>query len=213
MGHSETIVYKGVHFRRYPESKARADRVYFVPGKADRMRGVGRLHQEMWRDHHGNIPDGHVIHHIDGNPLNNDISNLQCVESTSHLKHHGAINREALRIWFAPRQPALQEMAKAWHRSEVGRAWHREHARKLWETKDYTTQTCQHCGASYETCSKHGKSKFCSNNCKSAARRASGVDNEIRTCERCGKAFSCNKYSKSRYCSRSCGSGFHYSRR
>lgn len=46
--------------------------------------------------------------------------------------------------------------------------------------------------------------KFCSNNCKSAYRRKSGVDNEERICKICGEIFITNKYSKAKVCSKKC---------
>jgi len=55
------IVHNGTKFRRYPESKRRNDRVYFTPGIADRQRGVRRLHEELWIEHHGPIPAGHIV--------------------------------------------------------------------------------------------------------------------------------------------------------
>lgn len=62
---------------------------------------------------------------------------------------------------------------------------------------------CENCGEVYETKNLSG-SRFCSNACKSAYRRASGVDNETRTCQECGKKFEVNKYEKQTYCSRKC---------
>ena len=56
---------------------------YVVPGK-------GRLHRLVWEDWYNKpVPKGYVIHHINYNPLDNRIQNLQCVESTLHRKHHG----------------------------------------------------------------------------------------------------------------------------
>lgn len=37
----------------------------------------------------GAIPNGYIIHHIDGNGLNNDIENLQCVSRAEHTMIHG----------------------------------------------------------------------------------------------------------------------------
>lgn len=46
------------------------------------------LHKEIWKDKWGIIPDGFIIHHIDGNPICNNIENL-CAMSTSE---HGNIH-------------------------------------------------------------------------------------------------------------------------
>jgi hypothetical protein len=36
----------------------------------------------VWEQHHGEIPEGHVIVHLDGNPTNCDISNLECTTNS-----------------------------------------------------------------------------------------------------------------------------------
>lgn len=45
-------------------------------------------HQYIWELHNGIIPENCVIHHIDGNKLNNNISNLQCISRSEHNKIH-----------------------------------------------------------------------------------------------------------------------------
>src|SRR5678816_2057902 len=81
-GRSESIRYLGETYRRYPDSEDRSLRVYFVS-----QRGR-RLHRAVWEHHVGPIPDGHHIHHLDENPLNNDIGNLQCLPGTEHVRMH-----------------------------------------------------------------------------------------------------------------------------
>jgi hypothetical protein len=54
---------------------------------------MGKFHKisnyrKIYEDHFGKIPDGYHIHHIDGNPLNNDISNLQCLSPEDHKNIH-----------------------------------------------------------------------------------------------------------------------------
>lgn len=36
----------------------------------------------------GKIPKGYHVHHIDGNRLNNHVSNLQIIDKVSHFTHH-----------------------------------------------------------------------------------------------------------------------------
>lgn len=38
---------------------------------------IYRVHNIIWAMHHGRIPDGYLVDHIDGNPSNNSIANLR----------------------------------------------------------------------------------------------------------------------------------------
>lgn len=200
---TEVITYNGIKFRRYPDSPNWADRVYYTPGGSYRKRGVGRLHQEIWKAEHGPIPAGHDVHHADHDPLNNDPSNLVLIEGEEHHEHHGS---DPARVQAFKDGPMLAGRAAAavWHGSPEGIAWHREHGRRTWEGREPKTFTCQQCGRSYESLKPSG-SRFCSNACKTKARKASGVDNVKRACVVCGKAFTVDKYAKKATCSRSCG--------
>lgn len=46
------------------------------------------LHRAVWRDENGEIPDGHHIHHIDGDKGNNDPANLECLAVREHAERH-----------------------------------------------------------------------------------------------------------------------------
>jgi hypothetical protein len=45
---------------------------------------VWLVHNPIFKD----IPSGYVIHHLDGNPINNDPSNLVLMQKHHHLAHH-----------------------------------------------------------------------------------------------------------------------------
>lgn len=45
-------------------------------------------YRKIYENHFGKIPKGYHIHHIDGDPYNNDISNLQCITAEEHAKIH-----------------------------------------------------------------------------------------------------------------------------
>ncbi len=149
--------------------------------------------------------DGYIIHHIDGNPINNELSNLQCLLESDHLNNHGAAMSEAKRQHLRDNMEAVRVFASRWHGSPEGREWHKIMGKMAWEGREPQTFICEQCGREYQTISLSGNTRFCSNNCKSAGRRASGVDNEQRTCAKCGQSFPCNKYSVQRFCSRLCG--------
>lgn len=206
MAKSESVTYKGVVFRRYPDSENASDRSYYRPHAGYIRRGVEALHREIWKDHHGAIPEGHHIHHKDGNPLNNDIANLECLPAFDHLSAHGE-DRELAQ----EHHERMLEAAAEWHRSAEGRAWHRQNAERSWKKREPVRLTCEQCAKAYET--KHrGNARFCSNACKTAWRAASGLDDEQRECALCGATFTVNKYRKVRYCTRSCAAAARWQR-
>jgi hypothetical protein len=206
MSNFEAIRYKGILYRRYPDSDKWAERVYYVPGIGDRQkRGLGRLHEEIWKDTNGPIPEGCHIHHEDHDPLNNDPSNLVCLTGEEHRAHHGPEWAERSRSPEAlAHLGAVRHLTVAWHRSEEGREWHREHGRLAMAARETESFDCQQCGKSYETINRGDGTRFCSNACKSAWRRAAGLDDVDRTCHLCGAAFRTNKYSGTWHCGRSC---------
>ena len=50
----------------------------------------GWLHIAVWKSAYGEIPDGYEIHHIDFDPSNNGLENLQCLLRAEHKKIHAA---------------------------------------------------------------------------------------------------------------------------
>ena len=191
---AETIVFEGVVYYRYPDAKRESDRRYY-------KRQGKRLHAEIWKSHHGPIPKGHVIHHKDGNPGNNDIENLELLEHCAHTRlHHKGKLSERKREHLAEIRP----LAAEWHRSDEGREWHSDHGKKAWAVRKPIRKRCVQCGVGFDSIARRDGDRFCSNNCKSAWRRASGIDDETRTCPTCGRAFVVNKYSRVRHCCRSC---------
>lgn len=175
---------------------------YYLCGKYFQKNGT-RLHRVVWEHHNGEIPEGYHVHHKDSNRSNNDIENLELVEGKKHLKLHGA-NEERKAKSRENIKKAI-ECAKEWHSSEKGRQWHSEHGRKTWENREPVEYACDFCGKKFQSLKlTQTGNHFCSNNCKASFRRHSGVDNETRNCEKCGKEFATNKYSKARYCSLIC---------
>lgn len=47
-----------------------------------------QFHRVIWTAVNGAIPEGYDIHHKDSNPLNNSISNLEMIDTFSHLSMH-----------------------------------------------------------------------------------------------------------------------------
>lgn len=46
--------------------------------------------QWNWVNHNGAIPEGYMVHHADGNSLNDDVSNYKLVTRSQHINEHRA---------------------------------------------------------------------------------------------------------------------------
>src|SRR5215212_924854 len=85
----ESVEFNGFTFYRYPNSPHKHCRVYYTPGLVDRIRyDLESLHREVWKAAYGEIPTGMEIHHSDFNPLNNEVSNLECLTKAEHAERH-----------------------------------------------------------------------------------------------------------------------------
>lgn len=102
-----------------------------VPG-----RGWVREHHLVWElAGNGKVPTGKVLHHLDENKLNNELSNLQLMSRREHAANHSSgrevseETRKAMRIGSKNRcaseehRRSLSERAKAQHAAgKLGRA-------------------------------------------------------------------------------------------
>ena len=166
-----------------------------------------RLHRYIYQKYKGEIPKGYEIHHIDHNKDNNEIENLELLLPEVHKEKHGHEITEEMREFYRNNlNKKARSKAIEWHKSKEGREWHK----KQYEIslRNYSSikkkYICENCGREYET-TQNGKNRFCSNNCKSAYRRKSGVDDIERKCIKCGTIFKINKYhtrQRCEYCKR-----------
>lgn len=85
--------------------------------KQPKSRPKNNLHRKIWEQHCGQIPvdcNGRTydIHHIDGNPHNNDISNLKAVSIQEHYDIHLAQGDWSAALLIAERlSKSLNELA------------------------------------------------------------------------------------------------------
>ena len=187
-------VYRGVAYRSYPDSK----KPYFATR-------VGRkyveLHRVVWGCERGAIPDGFHIHHVDGNPANNDSANLECLPAAEHLRLH--------RPHFAPRQPREAECrvcGEKYFTTQVGRAvaCSRRCANRYQYrqgNKDIYQLQCKVCGATF-VCGRSTQ-RYCSISCATSVIQQHRRLPE-KPCGWCGGAFQ-PVTSARRFCSRRCG--------
>lgn len=55
----------------------------------NKKRPKGHVYRKIWEDYNNKkIPKGYHIHHIDGDPFNNDATNLICVSPKEHYEIH-----------------------------------------------------------------------------------------------------------------------------
>ena len=120
----EQVVFNEIAYRRYPNSGNISDRRYFRCGYSDIVNGFSYLHRDKWKAQHGEIPEGHLIHHKDSDPSNNEIENLECISSATHSQRHP--HSEEYLIQNKKHLARIRLLAKAWHQTEEGRAWHVE---------------------------------------------------------------------------------------
>lgn len=203
---TEKIIYKGVPYRRYPNSEKWSDRNYFACSyETAKRKGIDQyLHRQIWREHHGEIPEGYHIHHLDDNPLNNDIENLECIPNGEHQKLHAQLWSEE-RLTKA-REHMLSKVIPAAAKRIIPESelqQRSENSKRMWADASPKQQICEYCGKEFEA-PPFGVAKYCSGNCKTADRRKSGVDNETRICAICGNQFTVDKYAKTQTCSRRC---------
>jgi hypothetical protein len=157
----EIVELNGEKFYRNPDSKRREDREYYHSANK-------RYHVALWEHHHGPVPSGYVIHHIDHNSLNNDISNLSCMLKGEHLslhkkgrphprtKEHNDHLQKA--VWTPERRAELSEKNRI--------RWAKQRA----EAKEVI---CTFCGKTFK--SPSGKAKCCSVRCYENKKKAAGA--------------------------------------
>lgn len=190
----------GIDWYRQPDSPRRNDRVYYKSC----LGGFPKyLHREIWRRARGPIPEGHHVHHRNGDPFDNRLSNLECISGAQHLSEHATERArrdpEGLRRSLELARPKAAE----WHASPEGREWHRKNGVEVMRKRPLVECRCDVCGKAFR--SKWPKARVCGNNCHARKRRASGVDDVDRTCVVCAGVFRINKYNtKQLVCSRAC---------
>lgn len=163
----EKIIYKGTIYRRYPMSNRHTDREYY------RSSGWGGkpllLHREIWKDTFGAIPEGHHVHHKDGDTSNNALSNLECIPSSEHYAAHREERRARGK---SEKHLALLEkirpLTKEWHASKDGIKWHKDHYQKsLGDKRKAVPTKCIECGVAFMVDALcFARTKFCGGTCR-----------------------------------------------
>lgn len=161
----ETIIFNGKKYRIMGSGR------YYLSQSThnSERRNAKGLHVAIWEFYSGKkVPKGYVIHHKDGNSLNNNYSNLECISRIEHAKKHlqEVIERTKTEKWIKHLEK-IRKKATEWHKSEEGLKWHRDHGDKI--RKHPKTKICPYCGKEFET-KRQGKKKYCSKSCSNRGR-------------------------------------------
>lgn len=200
MAKSETREWGGKTWRRWPEASDRSSRQYF-----QRCTSAGNLylHRVVYEDAYGAIPSGMHIHHINGDCGDNRIENLECLTAKEHRAKHplkgASLDRQLAHL------DRIRPLAAAWHSTTEGKRLHSRNGRAVWEGRVARDLDCDQCGKPFKSNAMHHAERFCSNKCKSAWRRASGLDDVLFKCPVCHGEKMRSKYSRAKTCSRKCG--------
>lgn len=198
MSSGELFVFQGNPYRRYPSSRFKQASTYFTYHPSNNKRIL--LHRAIWEHYNGEIPKGYDIHHKDGNPSNNDISNLECCTRKEHFRKHSEL---------AKTDPSLDKYknSRRWHGSEAGFKHHSKIASESWKTRQMQDVSCCQCEKKFKSHNTSvSENYFCCGYCQTKHRRLSGVDNMEGKCSICEKMFMYNKYKLKVTCGRSCQS-------
>ena len=163
----ETIEFNGRKYHRYPNAKQANHKRYY--SSHDKQYATPRLlHRDIWEFHNGPIPDGHHVHHSDGDCNNNEIGNLECLSSAAHqVEHREERSKRARTPEHLEHLASIRVLTKAWHASPEGREWHRQNAIKALE--NLPEQPCLICGKMYKP--KAHRPGMCSKECRDERRR------------------------------------------
>lgn len=186
--------FNGVYFRR-----DKSTGYYLSSRKIDGKRR--RLHEFVYEAEKGDVPSGFCVHHVDGDKSNNNVSNLIAISRSEHSRIHALEEgrREQARENVVK---CAMPKAKEWHKSDEGRKWHSEHGKRVFENLEYNVYTCGNCGCEFKSKKRYGENqnRFCSDKCRAAYRRKSGVDDVVKKCESCGGEYVASKYKQTKYC-------------
>lgn len=185
MDTGNTVVYRGYSYRRQP-----GRRYYFPSSWAISRHGRQSLHRDIYRDHHGPIPDGWHVHHIDGNTENNDPANLEVVDKRAHAAHH-----------YEERRDSINAARREWEQTPEAKEIKRKAIAKAHANTPTGEKPCAHCGASFVG---RPMDHYCSEDCGYRHRRAT---RNLRPCPICGTEFGGQARGKNiaQTCSYKCG--------
>lgn len=136
---------------------------YYV--RDERINGIREfayLHRDVYLKHHGRIPPGYYVHHIDGDKTNCDIQNLLALpaflHTTMHCRENGFDSPQYIQF--------LHQKRREWIRTPAGLKVMKEASRKRYSKPPNYKRECQVCGDTFMTYNAYAV------NCSARCRRA-----------------------------------------
>ena len=184
------------------------------------------IYRAVWQYYYGEVPANTIIHHIDHNKDNNDISNLVPMLPVAHRKHHAHDNNLAkIRAtltctvcgkdytgFYTGHNRYCPDCRTAIERKRRHEREQRKNAEKRKErlNQPYSgsgIRKCAVCGEAYYYEARNSKRATCSAECEAILRKRAYEQRKVdrsRICEVCGKPFD-YKHKQQRACSPECG--------
>ena len=175
--------------------------------KDGHFQSSSKIHRDVQKYFFGVIPDGYVIHHIDNNPANNDISNLQCITRIQHSKIHAEISGvkppphplENYTCDYCGKKFTKQKRSAKWH--FCSRKCESAYMYRCLENQE--KRTCAYCGKEFFV-NKHATANCCCNSCAQKLRFIGHSSKKV--CPVCGKTFETISSQDNVCCSHKCAS-------
>jgi len=184
----ESVDLDGITFRLY------GGRTYFTGWDRNRKRSVA-LHRYVYEKHHGPIPAGWHVHHIDGNARNNDPANLAAVDPHHHIAEHW-VERDATRAVRCDYCGREYVAGRSWGKLSWCSSACRDKDRRQRATYG-EARTCRVCGNEFTVNDRRDIGTTCSRPCAEKGREF------IRPCDDCGTDFAARR-PWARFCSGAC---------
>lgn len=129
---------------------------------------IERLHIAIWKAAHGEIPEDYEIHHVDFNPSNNALENLQCLTRTEHRRFHMEC-RKANKQTFTCKYCGKEFEGIA----NIKNYFCSDNCRTMWRYYsgvDNEIRSCVVCGKNFMV-NRYSTTCTCSENCRAKSRR------------------------------------------
>lgn len=137
------------------------------------------LHVAIWESVNGKVPEGYEIHHVDLNPENNALKNLQCLSKSEHSHLHRKLNPPKTRE--RKRTKVCAHCGKSFLASRKDARFCSKNCQvkqRYWQGLCHTKRICVWCGKEFLAVNVY--TQHCSKECTLLHRMSQKLSSEIR---------------------------------